>query len=134
MKIRHGFVSNSSSTSFCVYGYALDTHSAKFTKDEATVKFWIERLWDKCYTNHKMTDELEQPLESMLSTLRDLLFDPPMGERGNSDWDENIYVGFVGGGGGDPMTSNEELHKARELWQISDDEKPSWHKDCWRDG
>jgi len=26
------------------------------------------------------------------------------------------------------------LHKARELWQISDDEKPSWHKDCWRDG
>jgi len=39
MKVREGFVSNSSTTSFCVYGFEIEPNEHRFFKDDATMKF-----------------------------------------------------------------------------------------------
>jgi hypothetical protein len=50
MKIRHGFVSNSSTTSFCIYGTWIDLPEPTFEQEEDEDNAY-EDMYDFCNTN-----------------------------------------------------------------------------------
>ena len=133
MKIRNGFVSNSSTTSFCIYGFMIDPKDNKFMKDEETVLRWIKELWP--FPNCNVDDEIEgKTFEQLKDTFNEMVTDGSViySTSGPCEWGE-VYVGRQMGSG-DPMDTSDVIASVRELYQIPEDEKPTWFEDAWRDG
>jgi len=141
MKIRNGFVSNSSSSSFCIYGICAEESEIKealvakgATKDELEDDLY-EYFDNWSYNRKKREGELTA---ADISEYEDKFFKPEDGfEMHNPyEYDGEIYLGVEWSSIGNDETGAE--FKARIDAKLKDlfgkDVTCSTHSEAWRDG
>jgi len=124
MKIRNGFVSNSSSSSFCLYGYHVNDNE-EFIEE-------IKNYIDSDKLNEIVYDEYYIDSYSLESYIKDDMISVI------SDYDDDIFIGV----------NNISIPEDMTLIQIKDyiisvinnklginieKRKICWHEDCWMD-
>ena len=108
MKVKMGFVTNSSSTSFLIYGVRLDTQN-EFDKILNTLTHPDYCTDDRPINAHKIADYIGQ-------------------------WDNDYWVGFSPEFCPNNMTMGEWKKEVKKLFAQATDIPVSWHCEGWYDG
>lgn len=130
MKVRLGFVSNSSSSSFCIYGTFLEYNQIE---TEECIQFILENGEDfKGKTPQDVKDDIDEngideifyALESKMNLVYYMI-----------DGDDGVFIGDSWSSVGDDQTGrqfkDEVEAKIKKLWPNA---KFDTHEEAWRDG
>lgn len=124
MKTRNGFVSNSSTTSFCIMGIELDELNFPEEPNEEERK-----LMEEC--------EYEDVSDIDRSERMDIRFDKSGLDYEIEPYNDNVYVGLSVSKMRPDETMAQFQERAAELIRQhlpECDKKPGWIVDAWRDG
>lgn len=137
MKIRSGFVSNSSSTSFLIFGVIMEIPDI----EEKVEEYSKVDLKTKIYYNENMTQRQKQMMDDTLDNyeldsmeiVEEILF-PDMEVIVPPDGDI-AYIGKSPVSMRDDETMGEFKDKVRNRLKYHNiEEECGWHEDCWFDG
>ena len=139
MKRRVGFVSNSSSTSFLIYGVELEKEEV----DEIVEQYSTLELKNMLYNSDNISDMIKSRLDDNLDNdssfdnieiLERIIF-PDMDVIIRDDYDTIIYVGGSPEYMKDDETKGEWKNKIESRLKYQGIERSvGWLEDCWRDG
>jgi hypothetical protein len=155
MKIRNGFVSNSSSSSFCIYGVSLETDYVdilKKIKKNSPESFKKVKEYAERYKGDEGYEEIDVNTDEGLEQLAEddpiEMLDKVLNNKKIDDWDDKpgdlaihdpedggIYIGIEWKDIGDDETGKQ--FKARieaQLKKILGKVKCETHEMAWRDG
>lgn len=146
MKTRNGFVSNSSSSSFCIYGTALETDCCeifKTIKNKSPEAFKKLKDWVKTWEHPEemlawldnMSDDYPEAIDDIdiVEVLEDV-FDKDISIHAPGDYD-TIYVGREWKDIGGDETGNEfKKDVEKKLSKILGNVKCDTYEEAWRDG
>lgn len=132
MKIRTGFVSNSSSSSFCLYGWYVK-------KDKISTENVIKLYLDLAKTNKHLTKSEEDLAivfenEPYMYFLYDIIYrDAEIGDCQNSI--DGIYIGKVIKSDTDPDKIKEDAYKIKDKYDkfIEFEGDPEFYEEAWTD-
>lgn len=131
MKIRSGFVSNSSSSSFILYGASMDNETFKeyvLEKIKISEKFSPEEIEEI---------EEEDQLYELVEIFTDMEESGSLSVETGSGYDDTVYIGK------DPRNFEEDLTVAQNKKSIQEEFKKifpgyqgkfGYFDECWRDG
>ena len=131
MKIRSGFVSNSSSSSFILYGASMDNETFK--------EYVLEKIKAAGKISPEEIDGLEEDdnIFEFVEIFEDMEDSGSLSVETGSGYDDTVYIGK------DPRNFEEDLTGAQNKKAIQDEFKkifPSYQgkfgyfDECWRDG
>ena len=131
MKIRSGFVSNSSSSSFILYGASMDNETFK--------EYVLEKIKTAGKISPEEIDGLEEDdnIFEFVEIFEDMEDSGSLSVETGSGYDDTVYIGK------DPRNFEEDLTVAQNKKAIQDEFKKifpnvdlgfGWQEECWRDG
>ena len=141
MKIRQGFVSNSSSSSFCIYGITVDESEVKEAliakgATEEELSDGLYEYFDNWSYNHKKREG--KLTEEDIAEYENKFFKPEDGFETHNPWDygEEIYLGVEWSTIGDDETGSQFRARIEaKLTELFGKETPCGTlEEAWRDG
>lgn len=141
MKIRIGFVSNSSSSSFVAYGTVLDDSNSVYKDILNKVETYAKKLnidSDRMSSILKEIEELKNNKRSDINDVLDLLLSLPGFESYTSSWNAQEEVYYIGICPNDCQdeTPRELKSKVKKLFKkvFGNDQEVDYIQEGWYDG
>jgi hypothetical protein len=122
MKVRNGFVSNSSSSSFLIYGFCMESDAFISLMRESKFKDVIEEEWE--LDSYEILRQLKKAFKKE-------------GVEIETGWEsEYSYIGLDPRSIGDDETGKEFRERVESSVGkvFGEKKKCSWHEEAWRDG
>jgi hypothetical protein len=154
MKVRQGFVSNSSTTSFCIYGYAIESTNFPIKIEQLkTIKKECSEIWEKamagfskktwCKRQYELLKDIDRLTSEQVKEIEDMINDDPSeyselyGLEFHSMSDAGMcWIGkswrYIGADEtGKQFTEN--IEKIVKML-VGDEAKCDTYEEAWRDG
>lgn len=132
MKIRTGFVSNSSSSSFCIYGWVIDLKKF-FNEDSNKIKEYISKIDPTYQFKNTWRNFDEYNINAQINSLKDLMNCRNMGTTPINDYNgDDFYIGCLIGNC-DPDDIKKNAMEVGEMFNM-DISDASYYEEAGYDG